>query len=1125
MRCDHCQHETPLGAKFCAECGTRLEIHCPACGTGNVPTSAFCRACGGSLAQGSSDAQFVLPGLSVPKNLTETVFTSKSALEGERKQITVLFADLKSSMELIADRDPEEARKLLDPVLERMMESVHRYEGTISQVRGDGIMALFGAPLAYEDHAIRACYAALRMQGAVKRYAREIQRTLGMPIQIRVGLNSGEAVVCAIGNDQRMDYTAVGQSTHLAARMEQAAMPGSILVTSSTLRLAEGYVHVNALGKIHVKGLNEAVEAYELTGVQAVRTRLQATASRGLTRFVGRSAELDQLRNAWQRAAAGRGQIVVVVGEPGVGKSRLFYEFARPRLHEPWLIIECGAVSHGKGTAYLPVIDLLKAYFKIQQPDDHRVIREKVTGKLLALDQSLDSCITAVLALLITPFGDAEWEKLDPQERRQRTLNAVQQLLLRESQVQPLLVVFEDLQWIDSETQAVLNSLVESLPLARILLLVSYRPDYENEWTLKPYCTRLRIDPLGPVTAESLLGALLGDDPALRPLKRLLAERTGGNPFFLEESVRAFVELGALVGVRGAYHPTGSVTAIQVPSTVQPVIAARIDRLSREDKRLLQAAAVIGTSVPIPLLQAIAELPDEALRQGLTHLQSTEFLHETGLFPEPEYAFKHALTHEVAYEGLLHERRRTLHARIMEATESLYQNRLAEHIELLSHHALRGEVWDKAVSYCYQAGAKAAAKSAHREAAAKFAEALIAIEHLPQSGAVMTQAFDLRFSLRTSLSPLGKFQRSFELLGEAEAIAKSLNDQARLARVFTFKALYYWSIGQQDRAIDAADEALATAQPIGETPAQVLANLFAGRARHARGDYAHAIKLLNWVVKATDDDCANFLGMANLPSVSARTWLAWSLAERGEFGPAIICGEEGVHIAEAADHLVSRIYAYMALGIVHLRKGDFATAIPALQRAYQLSDRGDLRMARTMVAGYLGRAYTLSNRAVEAIAILKEAIDNAAAMELMVDQAMRLVHLSEAHLHAGQVEQAISVAHLALQNALDYNQRGAGAWTKWLLGEIHSRTNDHETAEENYQSAIALASELGMSPLLAHSHLGIGNVHGRTKKGEQAREHLDKAFSLYRTLEMPFCMREAEVSMQCLQNELPSKSV
>ena len=443
------------------------------------------------------------------------------------------------------------------------------------------------------------------------------------------------------------------------------------------------------------------------------------------------------------------------------------------------------------------MIELLKSYFKIHDRDDHRTIREKVTVKLLALNESVKTSMPAVLALLNTPSGNSEWEALDPQLRRQRTHDTVKRVLVQTSQIQPLLVVLEDLHWIDSETQTVLNNLVESLPLARILLLVSYRPGYQHDWQSKSYYTQVRISPLEPNGTENLLNALLGHDQTLLPLKRLLTERTIGNPLFLEESVLSLVESKTLIGAPGAYHLGGSLIGIQVPSTVQPVIAERIDRLSPAHKQLLQAAAVIGTSIPSSLLYAIVDLADETVRQGLAQLQSSEYLHETGLFPEPEYAFKHALIHEVAYESLLHERRRKLHGRILEATEHLYWDRIAEHTERLSHHAICGEIWDKAVSYSYQAGAKAAAKSAHREAVSRFTDALKAIERLPQSGAVITQAFDLRFSLRTSLFPLGEFQRSLELLHEAEAIAKTLNDQARLARVFTFKALYFWSIGDK----------------------------------------------------------------------------------------------------------------------------------------------------------------------------------------------------------------------------------------------------------------------------------------------------------------------------------------
>ena len=718
-----------------------------------------------------------------PAHLAEKILISRSALEGERKQVTVLFADLKGSMELLADRDPEEARQLLDPVLERMIEAVHRYEGTVNQVMGDGIMALFGAPIAHEDHAVRACYAALRMQETVTRYGDEMQRSHGVPVQIRVGLNSGAVVVRAIDSSLHMDYTAVGQTTHLAARMEQMAKPGSVLTTGETLRLAEGFVQVKALGPVSVKGLADPVEVFELVGAASTRTRMQAFAARGLTRFVGRQAEFEALRQALERAGTSHGQVVAVIGEPGVGKTRLVYEFIRSHHTHDWLVLESSSVSYGKATAYLPVRDLLKAYFQIDDRDDGRKIREKLTGKLLTLDAALGPTLPAFLTLLDVPVEDRHWQDLDPAQRRQRTLEAIKHLLLRESQVQPLLLVFENLHWIDAETQAVLDSLIDSLPTARLLLLVNYRPEYQHGWGNKTYYTQLRLDPLPPASAEELLQALLGDDPSLVPLKRLLIERTEGNPFFLEESVRALVETGVLVGERGAYRLAKPLESLQVPATVQAVLAARIDRLPPEEKRLLQTAAVIGTEVPFALLQAIVELSEEELRRGLGHLQAAEFLYETSLFPELEYTFKHALTHEVAYGSLLQERRRALHARIVAASERLYADRLTEQAERLAQHAFRGEVWDKAVAYCRQAGTKALARSALREVVACFEQALAALTHLPESRATQEQAIDLRFDLRNALWALGEFRQMLDYLREAATLAEALDDQPRLGRV------------------------------------------------------------------------------------------------------------------------------------------------------------------------------------------------------------------------------------------------------------------------------------------------------------------------------------------------------
>jgi class 3 adenylate cyclase/tetratricopeptide (TPR) repeat protein len=1042
--------------------------------------------------------------------------TSRAALEGERKQVTVLFADLKGSMELLADRDPEEARKLLDPVLERMMEAVHRYEGTVNQVMGDGIMALFGAPLAHEDHAVRACYAALAMQGAIRRYTEEVRRAHGIEVQIRVGLHSGEVVVRAIGSDLHMDYSAIGQTTHLAARMEQLAPPGSIRLTAEALRLAEGFVQVSPLGPIPVKGLADPVEVFELLGAAPTRTRLQAAAARGLTRFVGRQPELEALRQALAKAHAGHGQVVALVGEAGVGKSRLIWEFTHSHRSQGWLLLESGSVSYGKATPYLPVIDLLKAYCQIESHDEPRKIREKVTGKLLTLDRALEPTLPAFLSLLDVPVEDPQWQALDPPQRRQRTLDACKRLLLRESQVQPLLLVFEDLHWIDSETQALLDSLLESLPTARLLLLVNYRPEYQHGWGSKTYYTQLRIDPLPPESADALLQALLGTDPGLGPLMQLLIGRTQGNPFFLEESVRTLVETQVLAGERGAYRLAQALPDIQVPATVQAVLAARIDRLPPDEKHLLQAAAVIGKDVPVVLLQAIAERPEEALRRGLTNLQAAEFLYETSLFPDLEYTFKHALTHDVAYGSLLQDRRRALHIQIVAAIEQLYADRLSEQVERLAHHALRGEVWEKALGYLRQAGAKAAARSAHREAVACFEQALGVLAHLPEDRDTLEQAFDLRVELRQVLYPLGELGRIFEYLHDAETLAQALTDQRRLGRLSAYMAHHFWAAGDPERALIAGRRTLEIAETLGDFVLRIDANFRLGIAYHSLGDYRRALEFLGRNVASLQGELVrDRFGMAYVPSVVSHGWLARCFAELGEFAEAITPGEEAVRIAEAVDHPFSLSLAYLHAASLYQRKGEAPKAIALLERGLGVCQAWQTLFLFSRIASGLGYAYALAGRVAEALPLLEQAAERDASMRFVADQSIRVAYLSEAYLLAGRMDDAIQFARRALDLSRNHKERGHEAWALRLLGEIASHPDppDVESAEAHYRQAMALAGELGMRPLLAHCHLGLGSLYAKIGRGEEARTELPAAIELYRSMDMTFWLLPAESQM------------
>jgi class 3 adenylate cyclase/tetratricopeptide (TPR) repeat protein len=963
VRCSECGHENSAHARFCNGCGAPLRAVCESCAAPNPPRSRFCRECGSALG-----ARPVAPRTYTPPHLAEKILTSREALEGERKQVTVLFADLKSSMELLSDRDPEEARKLLDPVVERMMGAVHRYEGTVNQVMGDGIMALFGAPLAHEDHAVRACYAAVAMQEEIRRYTEELRRAQGIEVRIRVGLHSGEVVVRAIGNDLRMDYSAVGQTTHLAARMEQLAAPGSTRLTADTVRLAEGFVHVAGLGPVPVKGVAEPVEVFELLGASARRTRLQAAADRGLTRFVGRRAELDQLRGSFETARSGHGQVVAVVGEPGVGKSRLFWEFVHSHRLEGALVIETTAVSYGTGTPYSSVIDLARAYFGIEPRDDVRQVREKVTGRLLALDEALRPMLSPLLALLDAPPGDPAWDRLAQSPRRAATAGAIKAVLLRESQTRPVVVTFEDLHWVDAESQAVIDGLIAGLPAAAIFVLLNYRPEYQHAWGNKTYYAQIRLEPLRPESADEMLRAMLGESPDLRAVKRLLIERTDGNPFFLEESVRTLVETGLLAGERGAYRPARPVDSIQIPATVQALVAARIDRLPAEDKQVLQTAAVIGKDVLLSVLRDIGDLPEDAHHAALDRLQGAGFLSETALFPEPEYSFRHPLTHEVVYAGLLHERRRALHARVVDTFERLHPDRCAERLPWLALHAFRGEVWGKALLYL-------------RHAISDTPEALDAMEVVlaPGGPGHFWWTGDHARARETALRDLA-VSRSFRVFQQQTAAL------LRLGQI-------HHSLGDFKRAEEFLRQNVASLE---------------GELRLDR------------------------LGLPGLPSVSSRTWLAWCLTERGELAEATEHAETGLRIAEEADHPRSLIVAAMGLGVVQMAAGRLAEAVATLERGLVLDQVEQIAILFPFVAAPLGCAYVRIGRVAEGVALLERSLAQAETVKLTANRARVLTWLGQAHLLDGRVERARELAERALAHARERGERASEAWALHL---------------------------------------------------------------------------------------------
>ena len=801
-----------------------------------------------------SQPQPQAPSTYTPQHLAERIRAEQAAMEsrgatdGERKTITALFADLKGSTALIEGLDPEDARAIIDPALQLMMDAVHRYEGYVAQALGDGIFALFGAPIAHEDHPQRALYAALRMQEEMGGYSDQVRLKHGIPLQMRVGINTGEVVVRSIRKDDlHTDYVPVGHSTNLAARMEQMANPGSIVISEYTRKLAEGYFDLKALGAAEIKGVDEPLNVYEVLGAGPLRTRLQVSARRGLSRFVGRHSELDQMQQALQQAKDGHGQIVGVMGEPGLGKSRLFYEF-KLTSQSGCLVFEAFPVSHGKASPYLPVIELLKTYFQLEPTDDERSRKEKVTGRVLTLDRSLEDILPYLFALLGIADEQSSLQQMDAQIKRTRTFEALKKLLLRESLNQPLILIVEDLHWIDGETQGFLDALIESVASVQFLLLVNYRPEYRHEWGGKTYYTQLRLVPLGEAEADELLTFLLGADGGatgrspLHALKQLILEKTEGTPFFMEEVVQALVEEGVLVGERGRYRVESSATDVHVPQTVQGILAARIDRLTPAEKALLQQLAVIGRQFPVSLVKAVVSQAEDELFPLLASLQAKEFLYEQPAFPESEYLFKHALTQDVAYGTVLHEQRKDLHERTGESMEALYRDSLQDHYNELAHHYSRSGNSEKAIEYLDLAGQQAAQRSANHEAVTLLTQAVALVEQRPAT----PEHIQKELTLQTALGPLllatkgYAAQETEKAYTRAHALCQQVGEPAQLFPILWGLHQLYTMRVDYRRGQEYAEQMLTLAQGLPDASLMVWAYRALAEVAFQRGEFQAA---------------------------------------------------------------------------------------------------------------------------------------------------------------------------------------------------------------------------------------------------------------------------------------------
>jgi class 3 adenylate cyclase/tetratricopeptide (TPR) repeat protein len=1078
MRCGKCGFENPEGMKFCGQCTNPLALICPKCRFENPAGFKFCGQC------------------TAPLSPSE-VRADADAADGERKTVTALFADIKGSTALIEHLDPEEASALVDPVLRLMIEAVHRYGGYVAQSTGDGIFALFGAPMAHEDHPQRALHAALAMQQTIREYA-ATHLVQGHPtIATRVGVSTGEVVVRTIETGGHTEYTPIGLTAHLAARLQTVAPPGSVAVSETIRRLCEGYFSFRGLGPTAVKGIGKPVEVYEVTAVGPLRTHFELAAQRGLTKFVGRERELTDLKRALELARSGHGQIVAAVAEAGTGKSRLVYEFkaAIPGGHK---VLEAYSVSTGKAAAYQPILELLHNYFGIEASDDPARRREKIAARLATLDPALGDIPPYLFALLGMPDAPDPLAALDPSVRRRRTLDALRRIVLRESVNQPLVMIFEDLHWIDSQTQALLDLIADSIANARVLLLVNYRPEYRHQWSGKSYYTQLGLSALGQESAEELLAALLGDAAELGPLKRLVADKSGGNPFFIEELVQGLFDEGVLTR-NGSVKLARSLGQVRLPPTVQGILASRIDRLPAEEKGLLQTLAVLGKDIPLNLVRHVTQLPEGELSRIFSDLQAGEFIYERPSSAEAaSFTFKHALTQEVAYNSVLMERRRVLHERAGNAIEALHAAALDDHLAELAHHYGRSANLRKAVHYLERAGRQALERNAPSEAKVLLSRGLELLKELPDDTERAREEIDLlstlSYTLLLTASP-GALEREAAAV-RARELCERLGDETSLTKALMDLANLRMNRAELPPARELAEQAVALAERVDDRTLVAGAHFQLGEILFFLGELATSREHL--------ERARQLLGAGPYRNIWETMWAGRSVewliqvaALRGYPATALERSREALCAAQRSPNPTSLSIALHCDARLNLLLGDARKSQERAEEMLALANYHDMPLWTLMGNIWRGSALAAQGQVEEGIAVLQRLRQVSGAAPLILLTV--LARLAEGYLRGQRPDEGLDVVAEVLALV---RRTGAGLYEPGLFqtnGELLLLQGAAKAAEAEscFRQAIQIARGQSAKLWELRATMSLARLPGKQGRRNQAHAMLAEIYNWF----------------------------
>ncbi|MGO8989968.1 MAG: adenylate/guanylate cyclase domain-containing protein [bacterium] len=1059
-----------------------------------------------------------------PEFLADKILMTRSALKGERKLVTVLFADVANFTSMAEKLDPEEVYQIMDGCFRVLMDEIHKYEGTINHFSADGVVALFGAPVAHEDHAQRACYAALSIQNAMADYGEKLKKERGIDFKMRIGLNSGPVVVGSIGDDLRMYYTAIGDTVNLASRMEATAKPGTILSSGHTYKLVRDWFKFESLGKAQVRGEEEPQEVYELIRASEVKTKIEAAAAAGLTKFVGRRREMEALQEALEKARSGSGQVVGIVGEAGIGKSRLILEMRREmrRLFpkEEYGYLEGRCLHYGGSMAYLPLLDILRSYFEIKEGEHEFLIKKKMKEKIFEVDEKLKTVLPPFQELLSLKVENEAYLKLEPKQKRERIFEALRDLFVRESQNKPLVLVFEDLHWIDKTSEEFLDYFIGWLANTPILLILLYRPEYTHRWASRSYYHNLRVDQLSIPTSAELVQSILKEGEVVPELRDLILGKAAGNPFFIEELTHSLLENGSIQKKDHQYFLGRRPSDVQVPDTIQGIIAARIDRLDESLKRIMHVASVIGREFAFRILQAITETKEE-LKSHLLNLQGLEFIYEKRLFPELEYIFKHALTQEVAYNSLLLKRRKEIHEKIGRAIEEIYPDRLEEFYEMLAYHYSKSDDLDKACQYLKLSGNKAMRSCSNFEAYHFYKDAIGILKQKPETEQNKKERVEVILLMAIPIRILAYPEDPLKFLEEGERLSKELGDKKSFAAISNLIGLFHAFTGNPALGRKYQEASFEEAEKIEDIETMAPVSFGLCNSYFWEGEYRKIVNIAPRVIHLLEKTQREheFFGMAANVYTVLQYFYGLSLGILGNFTKGEQLCEKALSFAHKINHLISIGTAELAYGGVFLFEGDGKNAVKHYQSGIEYLEKSQGVMWGPQAWTGLGHGYYLLGELETALKFMEKGLK----MRTDIRFPVPLIHwnLSLVHFDLGDLNEAKAHAEQAVNLAQASHQKWLEGLSQLQLGRIFGKMEGSQLhkAEEYILQGIKMLEELELKSFYAQGYLFLGELYADAWRKEKALENLKKAEAMFQEMGMDYWLVRTKKLLQMLQSK------